>query len=124
MKVADMFDHAFDSYIQFAFPSDQLKSVSCQAKYRTSTSRNGAYEDYILGNFSLTLIDALDSLIVFNRTDDFVRYAKYTIDNVSFDKDIEVSLFEVNIRLLGGLLSAHVLQKELSLIPGYRVRTI
>ena len=31
-----------------------------------------------------------------------------------------MSLFESNIRMLGGLLSAHVLQTQLNLIPNYK----
>ena len=35
--------------------------------------------------------------------------------NVSFDIDLRVHIFECNIRLLGGLLSAHVLASDESL---------
>jgi hypothetical protein len=48
-----------------------------------------------------------------------VKYADYVITHVSFDRDVVVSLFETNIRVLGGLLSAHVLQQQLGLIPDY-----
>ena len=34
---------------------------------------------------------------------------RWVSDNVSFDQDVEVSLFETNIRVLGGLISAHLL---------------
>lgn len=46
------------------------------------------------------------------------------IDGVDFDSDISVSVFETNIRVLGGLLSAHVLARHLQLrhrlMPWYR----
>lgn len=39
---------------------------------------------------------------------------------MNFDSNLYVSVFESNIRILGGLLSAHVLAKDLDLIPGYQ----
>ena len=40
--------------------------------------------------------------------------------HVSFDKDIKVHVFETIIRVLGGLLSGHVLiTRDRSLIPEY-----
>ena len=121
-QAEEMFAHGFDSYIQFGFPGDMLRPVSCTPRYRANRNNEQDYEEFVLGNFSMTLIDSLDSLIVFNRTGDFVKYSQYVIDNVSFDRDVTVSLFEVNIRVLGGLLSAHVLQTKLGLIPGYNVK--
>lgn len=40
---------------------------------------------------------------------EFKRALKLVIDNVSFDKDSTVQVFEANIRLLGALISAHLL---------------
>ena len=34
------------------------------------------------------------------------------VDNVNFDKDKVVSVFEMNIRVLGGLLSAHIMARD------------
>lgn len=42
-------------------------------------------------------------------TSEFKRAVQLVIDQVSFDKDVIVQVFEANIRLLGGLLSAHLL---------------
>lgn len=39
----------------------------------------------------------------FNKAVDYLTY------NISFDADINVSVFETNIRVVGGLLSAHML---------------
>jgi mannosidase alpha-like ER degradation enhancer 2 len=64
------------------------------------------------GNYSLTLIDALDTLYVMGNMTEFARAAQLVIDNVSFNKDINVSVFETNIRVLGGLLSAHLIAEE------------
>lgn len=114
-EVLEMFSYAFDAYISHSFPSDLLRPVSC-----SPLPRDSEYAP-IIGNFSLTLIDALDSLVVFNRTQDFVTLGNYVIENVTFDADLEVSVFEATIRILGGLLSAHTLQTRYSLIPDYAV---
>ena len=69
--------------------------------------------DDALGNFSLTLVDTLDTLVLLDETKEFERVVKLVIASVRFDQDIVVSVFETNIRMLGGLLAAHVLTKEL-----------
>lgn len=117
-KAREMFNHGFDSYLAYAHPADMLRPVTCTPRHRNQTAQTD-YEELVLGNYSLTLIDSLDSLVVFNRTDDFVKYSDYVIKHVTFDRDVVVSLFETNIRVMGGLLSAHVLQEKLGLIPDY-----
>ena len=52
-------------------------------------------------SFSLTLIDSLDTLVIMNDFDEFERGVRLVIDNVHFDHDIIVSVFEVNIRVVG-----------------------
>lgn len=65
--------------------------------------------DDALGNFSLTLIDTLDTLVILNNLTEFERAVGLISHEVTFDSDIVVSVFETNIRVLGGLLSGHVL---------------
>jgi hypothetical protein len=60
------------------------------------------------GNYSLTLIDALDSLIIFGNVSRFEELVAWVVENISFQKDVNVSVFETNIRVLGGLLSAYM----------------
>jgi mannosidase alpha-like ER degradation enhancer 3 len=62
-----------------------------------------------LPSFSLTLVDALDTLAVLGDIEEFERAARLIVRDVSFDTDVVVSVFETNIRILGGLLSGHVL---------------
>jgi len=65
--------------------------------------------DDALGNFSLTLIDSLDTLYVLGDMEEFSRAVRLVSDTVAFDTDTNVQVFEANIRVLGGLLSAHIL---------------
>lgn len=55
------------------------------------------------------MIDALDTLVVMGLHNEFNKAVDYIKHNVSFDADINVSVFETNIRVVGGLLSAHML---------------
>lgn len=60
-------------------------------------------------SYSLTLIDALDTLAVMGNNTEFVRVTKLLTEKINFDSDINVSVFETNIRIVGGLLSAHLM---------------
>ena len=51
--------------------------------------------------FSLTLIDTLDSLAVLGELEEFEKAVKLVIEDVTFDTDVVVSVFETNIRVLG-----------------------
>ncbi|XP_006812583.1 ER degradation-enhancing alpha-mannosidase-like protein 2 [Saccoglossus kowalevskii] len=94
-----MFMFAYDNYLQHAYPLDELRPITCDG---TDT----------WGSYSLTLIDALDTLAIMGNYTEFQRVVKLLIDDLTFDSDIEVSVFETNIRVIGGLLSAHLLSKQ------------
>jgi ER degradation enhancer, mannosidase alpha-like 1 len=70
-------------------------------------SENIAKND-VAGNFSLTLIDVLDTLVILDDRDGFDKAVKNIIEWVSFDVDTKPQVFETTIRVLGGLLSGHM----------------
>ncbi|XP_017651939.1 endoplasmic reticulum mannosyl-oligosaccharide 1,2-alpha-mannosidase [Nannospalax galili] len=49
-------------------------------------------------SFSLTLIDALDTLLILGNISEFQRVVEVLQDNVDFDIDVNASVFETNIR--------------------------
>jgi endoplasmic reticulum Man9GlcNAc2 1,2-alpha-mannosidase len=55
------------------------------------------------------IIDALDTMMLMNLTDEVARSRKWIAESLSWDQDKDVSTFETTIRMLGGLLSAHYL---------------
>lgn len=57
-----MFIHAYDSYMNYAYPADELMPLSCKGRFRDVEGNRGDVDD-ALGNFSLTLIDTLDTLV-------------------------------------------------------------
>lgn len=91
-----MFQHAYDSYLNYAYPYDELRPLSCDG-----------IDTW--GSYSLTLIDALDTLAIMGNYTEFNRVVEVILKTQKFDADINVSVFETNIRIVGGLLSAHLL---------------
>lgn len=49
----------------------------------------------------MTLVDSLDTLVLLGDFEEFENAVKLVIENVSFDNDIIVSVFETNIRMIG-----------------------
>ena len=95
-----MFNHAYGGYLKYAFPFDELRPLSCDGVDTW-------------GSYSLTLIDALDTLAVMGNFTEFRRVVDILIKNADFVKNnINVSVFETNIRIIGGLLSAHLLSQR------------
>ena len=76
----------------------------CSGRQRNITPSRGDVDD-ALGNFSLTLVDSLDTLAVVGEYDEFERALGLIVENVKFDSDLVVSVFETNIRMIGGLIS-------------------
>lgn len=72
----------------------------------------------------MTLVDTLDTLVLLGDFAEFEHGVKLVIRDVQFDSDIIVSVFETNIRMMGGLLSAHILaeyiQKNAQVMPWYK----
>uniref|UniRef100_A0A8C2CEV9 alpha-1,2-Mannosidase n=1 Tax=Cyprinus carpio TaxID=7962 RepID=A0A8C2CEV9_CYPCA len=99
-QILEMFDHAYNSYMDYAYPADELMPLSCRGRVRGLEPNRGDIDDS-LGKFSLTLIDTLDTLVLLNKLDEFEEAVKKTVRDVKFDNDIVVSVFETNIRVLG-----------------------
>ncbi|XP_020300609.1 ER degradation-enhancing alpha-mannosidase-like protein 3 isoform X2 [Pseudomyrmex gracilis] len=122
-EARDMFYHAYNAYMDNAYPADELMPLSCKGRYRGSERDRGDI-DSTLGNFSLTLVDTLDTLVVLGDLGEFENAVRLVGRDVSFDTDVIVSLFETNIRMLGGLLSGHILaeylQQRADIMPWYR----
>lgn len=95
-EVRDMFQHAYDSYLKYAYPYDELRPLSCDG-----------IDTW--GSYSLTLIDALDTLAIMGNYTEFQRVVDILTTKENFDANINVSVFETNIRIIGGLISAHLL---------------
>ncbi|KAL6524395.1 Alpha-mannosidase I mns5 [Orobanche hederae] len=113
-KVRRMFYHAYDNYMMYAFPHDELKPLT-----RTYTDSLSELGNLNLENLpqeyngsALTLIESLSSLAVLGNHSEFERAVLWLSENLTFDVDVRINLFECNIRVLGGLVSAHILATD------------
>ncbi|XP_020812182.1 ER degradation-enhancing alpha-mannosidase-like protein 2 [Drosophila serrata] len=101
--VRRMFQHAYEGYLRHASNYDELRPLTCDG-----------HDTW--GSYSLTLIDALDTLAVMGNFTEFRRVTHLLEQKMNFDRDINVSVFETNIRIVGGLLSAHLLSKRAGIV--------
>jgi hypothetical protein len=91
--------HAWNGYRRYAWGHDELKPLSRAAS------------DWQSQSLLLTPVDALDSLLIMHLPE--AAAAQQLIDEqLSFDRDIYVKVFEITIRELGGLLSAYQLTHD------------
>ncbi|KAJ3129480.1 alpha mannosidase-like protein [Nowakowskiella sp. JEL0407] len=121
-KTSEMFYHAFDSYMTYAYPLDELNPVNCSGRGPDRNDPNNWNINDVLGGFSLTLIDSLDMFPIIGDVKGFHEAITLT-EKISFDLDSRVQVFEVTIRVLGSLLSAHILASDESYgfaMPGYK----
>lgn len=113
-KVRRMFYHAYDNYMTYAFPNDELKPLT--KTFTNSLSELGNLKlEHLPQNYdgsALTLIESLSSLVILGNNTEFQKAVLWLSENLHFDVDARINLFECNIRVLGGLVSAHVLATD------------
>jgi mannosidase alpha-like ER degradation enhancer 2 len=94
-QVRSEFLHAWRGYERYAWGHDELKPVS-----RTA-------HDWHRDSLLMTPVDALDTLLLMGLDAEAARARTLIVEKLSFDRDVSVKNFEITIRILGGLLSAH-----------------
>ncbi|NXX49779.1 MA1B1 mannosidase, partial [Tricholaema leucomelas] len=98
LAVIEAFRHAWRGYKDFAWGHDELKPLS------------KSYSEWF--GLGLTLIDALDTLWILGLKEEFEEARKWVANDLVFDKNVDVNLFESTIRILGGLLSTYHLSGD------------
>ncbi|KAJ6539265.1 alpha mannosidase-like protein [Mycena capillaripes] len=122
-KTRDLWYHGFNHYMSFAFPLDELAPLSCTGQGPDWERPENYAANDVAGNFSLTLIDVLDTLVVLDDRAGFEQAVKNVIQWVSFDVNTRPQVFETTIRVLGGLLSGHIFANQTGqpfFLPWYR----
>jgi mannosidase alpha-like ER degradation enhancer 2 len=92
--VKEAFLHAWNGYAQYAWGHDQLLPLS------------RGYRDWYGTSLVMTPVDAFDTMLLMGLTDEAARAKALILERLRFDRDTSVQVFEVTIRLLGGLISA------------------
>lgn len=100
----DTWRHAYDAYKRHAFPADELLPLSCSPQGHDRANRDNAHVNDVMGDYLLTVVDSLDTLAMLGDKRAFEEGVREVIDHVSFDVDSRVQVFEVTIRMMGGLV--------------------
>lgn len=96
--VVDAFKHSWKGYKEYAWGHDNLKPVSM-----------GSHDWFGLG---LTIVDSLDTMYIMDLQEEFEEARNWVDQFLNFDINRDVNLFEVTIRVLGGLLSSYHLSGD------------
>ncbi|XP_038023083.1 mannosyl-oligosaccharide 1,2-alpha-mannosidase IA isoform X5 [Anas platyrhynchos] len=102
MKIKEMMKFAWDSYKQYAFGKNELRPLT----------KNGHIGNMFGGLRGATVVDALDTLYIMELEEEFQEAKKWVEKSFDLNVNGEASLFEVNIRYIGGLLAAYYLTGE------------
>ncbi|XP_052390776.1 mannosyl-oligosaccharide 1,2-alpha-mannosidase IA-like [Carassius gibelio] len=98
-KIKEMMQFSWDNYKRYAWGSNELRPVSKQG-----------HSSNLFGSLKgATIVDALDTLYIMEMYDEFEAATEWVDKNLDFNMNAEISVFEVNIRFVGGLLSAYYL---------------
>ncbi|XP_062406474.1 mannosyl-oligosaccharide 1,2-alpha-mannosidase IA-like [Sardina pilchardus] len=98
-KIKEMMQFSWDNYKRYAWGFNELRPVSKQ----------GHSSNLFGGLKGATIVDALDTLYIMEMYDEFEAATEWVVKNLDFNQNTEISVFEVNIRFVGGLLSAYYL---------------
>ncbi|XP_023712237.1 mannosyl-oligosaccharide alpha-1,2-mannosidase IA isoform X1 [Cryptotermes secundus] len=126
LKVKEMMKHAWDNYMRYAWGKNELRPIS---KRGHSAS--------IFGSMSLgaTIVDGLDTLYIMGLEEEFKEGRDWIAEN--FDINLattDLSVFETNIRFVGGLLTCFALTGDVifrdkaeqvarKLLPAFQTQT-
>ncbi|SZF03182.1 unnamed protein product [Blumeria hordei] len=99
-KVKEAFTMSWDAYHQHAWGFDEFHPIS---KKGTQMAPKG---------MGWIIVDALDTMILMNLTSQLSQAREWLTTSLTYDQDQDVNTFEITIRMLGGLLSAHYLSTE------------
>ena len=99
-RVKAEFLHAWNGYVRYAWGHDALEPLS------------HGYRDWYDSSLYMTPLDAFDTMLLMGLTEEAARTKQLVLDNLSFDHDMTVQVFEVTIRVLGGLISAYQLDGD------------
>jgi len=97
--VKGMMRHAWDNYVTYAWGKNELRPVS---KRGHSASIFGS------SSMGATIVDAMDTMYIMGMDDEFEKGKEWIGNNLDMNQmGGDVSVFETNIRYVGGLLTLY-----------------
>jgi predicted alpha-1,2-mannosidase len=89
------FLHAWNGYLTYARGHDDLRPLS------------RSYRDWYGTSLVMTPLDGYDTMLLMGLHEEAAEAKELVLEGLSFDHDFPIQIFELNIRLLGGLLTAY-----------------
>uniref|UniRef100_A0A6Q2XLX4 alpha-1,2-Mannosidase n=1 Tax=Esox lucius TaxID=8010 RepID=A0A6Q2XLX4_ESOLU len=102
ISVFQMMKFAWDNYKSFAWGKNELRPLT----------KNGHIGNMFGGLRGASIVDSLDTLYIMGLIDEYNDAKEWVETSLDLNSNGEASLFEVNIRYVGGLLSAYYLTGE------------
>ncbi|XP_046554342.1 mannosyl-oligosaccharide 1,2-alpha-mannosidase IA-like [Haliotis rubra] len=102
-KVKEMMRHAWSNYEKHAWGANELRPISKRGHTAS-----------IFGTLSLgaTIVDAIDTLYLMGMNEEFKKARDWIATSFHFEGSTELSVFETNIRFVGGLLASYALSGD------------
>jgi ER degradation enhancer, mannosidase alpha-like 2 len=94
------FLHAWQGYRRYAWGRDDLDPLSRKS------------HDWYGPSLLMTPVDAYDTMLLMGLRAEAADAKRLILERLSFDQDVSVQVFEVTIRLLGGLLAAYQMDHD------------
>src|SRR5690606_17557719 len=79
-----------------------------------------SFEDWYEEPLYISPIDAYSTLHLMGFTEEAKAIESYVVDSLNFDKDLDAKVFEVNIRIMGGLLAMYGLSENPAILEKAR----
>lgn len=99
-EIVEETQRSWSAYKQFAWGHDVLLPLT------------KSYSDWYSEPLYISPIDAYSTLFIMGLDKEAKEIENYVVDSLDFNKDVDAKIFEVNIRILGGLLSMYELSKN------------
>eukprot|EP01127_Copromyxa_protea_P015550 TRINITY_DN4485_c0_g1_i3.p1 TRINITY_DN4485_c0_g1~~TRINITY_DN4485_c0_g1_i3.p1 ORF type:complete len:498 (+),score=60.37 TRINITY_DN4485_c0_g1_i3:554-2047(+) len=98
--IRNAFIHAYGGYEKKCMGAGEVKPVS------------GQCNDWLVKGMGLSIMDSLDTMLIMGLDKQYRRGRDYLAEHLDWNTTINVSVFETNIRCLGGLLSSYAFTKD------------
>ncbi|KAK9874993.1 hypothetical protein WA026_005808 [Henosepilachna vigintioctopunctata] len=104
-KIKEMAQHAWDNYVKYAWGKNELRPISKRG-----------HTGSIFGTMQLaaTVMDGLDTLYIMGMHKEYKQGRDWVANELDLDQmPNDVSVFETNIRFVGGLLTCYALTGDI-----------
>ncbi len=99
-QVKEAAQHAWNGYKKYAWTMDDLEPLSKKGK------------NWYKYSMLMTPVDAYDTFIMLGLTKEAAEAKEIILSSLNFNLDNDVQVFEITIRLLGGLITAYELDGD------------